>query len=171
MKPQDGAIRSLVGGFDFTQNKFNHVTQAWRQPGSTFKPFIYSAALEKGYGPATIVNDAPVSYPAGPGQDNWEPKDDDPPGGPTPLRVALQKSINLVSIRLLDAIGVPYAQQFVTQHFGFDADKTPLYLPDASRAETMSAFHATPPARHTLPLSPPSRIMMRLICTASRWTE
>ncbi|HWZ47142.1 MAG TPA: penicillin-binding protein 1A [Herbaspirillum sp.] len=129
MKPQDGAIRSLVGGFDFTQNKFNHVTQAWRQPGSTFKPFIYSAALEKGYGPATIVNDAPVSYPAGPGQDNWEPKDDDPPGGPTPLRVALQKSINLVSIRLLDAIGVPYAQQFVTQHFGFDADKTPLYLP------------------------------------------
>jgi penicillin-binding protein 1A len=129
LTPQDGAIRSLVGGFDFIQNKYNHVTQAWRQPGSTFKPFIYSAALEKGYGPATIVNDAPVSYPAGPGQDNWEPKDDDPPAGPTPLRVALQKSVNLVSIRLLDAIGVPYAQQFVTQHFGFDSDKTPLYLP------------------------------------------
>ena len=129
LKPQDGAIRSLVGGFDFVQNKFNHVTQAWRQPGSTFKPFIYSAALEKGYGPASIVNDAPVSYPAGPGQDNWEPKDDDPPAGPTPLRVALQKSVNLVSIRLLDAIGVQYAQQFVTQHFGFDVDKTPPYLP------------------------------------------
>jgi penicillin-binding protein 1A len=129
LKPQDGAIRSLVGGFDFVQNKYNHVTQAWRQPGSTFKPFIYSAALEKGYAPASIVNDAPVSYPAGPGQDNWEPKDDETPAGPTPLRVALQKSVNLVSIRLLDAIGVQYAQQFVTQHFGFDVDKTPPYLP------------------------------------------
>lgn len=129
LKPQDGAIRSLVGGFDFVQNKFNHVTQAWRQPGSTFKPFIYSAALEKGYGPASIVNDAPVSYASGPGQENWEPKDDDPPAGPMPLRVALQKSVNLVSIRLLDAIGVQYAQQFVTQHFGFDVDKTPTYLP------------------------------------------
>jgi penicillin-binding protein 1A len=129
LKPQDGAIRSLVGGFDFVQNKYNHVTQAWRQPGSTFKPFIYSAALEKGYAPASIVNDAPVSYPAGPGQDNWEPKDDETPAGPTPLRVALQKSVNLVSIRLLDAIGVQYAQQFITQHFGFDIDKTPPYLP------------------------------------------
>jgi penicillin-binding protein 1A len=129
LKPQDGAIRSLVGGFDFIQNKFNHVTQAWRQPGSTFKPFIYSAALEKGYAPASIINDAPVSYPAGPGQDNWEPKDDDPPAGPMQLRTALQKSVNLVSIRLLDAIGVQYAQQFVTQHFGFDVDKTPPYLP------------------------------------------
>ncbi|HEY4072764.1 MAG TPA: penicillin-binding protein 1A [Herbaspirillum sp.] len=129
LKPQDGAIRSLVGGFDFVQNKYNHVTQAWRQPGSTFKPFIYSAALEKGFAPASIVNDAPVSYPAGPGQDNWEPKDDETPAGPTPLRVALQKSVNLVSIRLLDAIGVQYAQQFITQHFGFDIDKTPPYLP------------------------------------------
>jgi penicillin-binding protein 1A len=129
LKPQDGAIRSLVGGFDFIQNKFNHVTQAWRQPGSTFKPFIYSAALEKGYAPASIINDAPVSYPAGPGQDNWEPKDDDPPAGPMQMRTALQKSVNLVSIRLLDAIGVQYAQQFVTQHFGFDVDKTPPYLP------------------------------------------
>ncbi|HEY4318199.1 MAG TPA: penicillin-binding protein 1A [Herbaspirillum sp.] len=129
LRPQDGAIRSLVGGFDFVQNKYNHVTQAWRQPGSTFKPFIYSAALEKGFGPASIINDAPVSYPAGPGQDNWEPKDDEAPAGPMAMRTALQKSVNLVSIRLLDSIGVQYAQQFVTQHFGFDADKTPPYLP------------------------------------------
>ncbi|MDB5776120.1 MAG: penicillin-binding protein [Herbaspirillum sp.] len=129
MTPQDGAIRALIGGFDFAQNKFNHVTQAWRQPGSTFKPFIYSAALEKGYAPASIINDAPVTYPGGPGQDDWQPHDDDPPAGPMTLRVALQKSINLVAIRTLDAIGVQYAQQFITQHFGFDADKTPQYLP------------------------------------------
>jgi penicillin-binding protein 1A len=129
LTPQSGAIRSLVGGFDFNQNKFNHVTQAWRQPGSTFKPFIYSAALEKGFGPASIVNDAPVSFPGGPGQGAWEPKDDDQPDGPMPLRTGLQRSKNLVSIRLLDAIGVKYAQEFVTSHFGFDVDKTPPYLP------------------------------------------
>ncbi|MFC5473542.1 penicillin-binding protein 1A [Paraherbaspirillum soli] len=129
LTPQTGAIKSLIGGFDFNQNKFNHVTQAWRQPGSSFKPFIYSAALEKGFGPASIINDAPVSYPGGPGQDAWEPKDDDQPDGPMPLRTALQKSKNLVSIRLLDAIGVKYAQDFVTSHFGFDVDKTPPYLP------------------------------------------
>ncbi|WP_211441938.1 penicillin-binding protein 1A [Collimonas humicola] len=129
LTPQNGAIRSLVGGFDFNQNKFNHVTQAWRQPGSTFKPFIYSAALEKGFGPASIINDAPVSFPGGPGQDAWEPKDDDQPDGPMPLRTGLQRSKNLISIRLLDAIGVKYAQDFVTSHFGFDVDKTPPYLP------------------------------------------
>src|SRR5207245_1659769 len=131
LTPQTGAIRSLVGGFDFNQNKFNHVTQAWRQPGSSFKPFIYSAALEKGFGPASIINDAPVSYPGGPGQDAWEPKDDDKPDGPMPLRTGLQHSKNLVSVRLLDTIGVQYAQDFVTQHFGFDRDKTPPYLPMA----------------------------------------
>lgn len=129
LTPQSGAIRALVGGFDFNQNKFNHVTQAWRQPGSTFKPFIYSAALEKGFGPASIINDAPVSYPGGPGQGAWEPKDDDQPDGPMPLRTGLQRSKNFVSIRLLDAIGVKYAQEFVTSHFGFDIDKTPPYLP------------------------------------------
>src|SRR5450830_222334 len=129
--PQNGAIRALVGGVDFTQNNFNHVTQAWRQPGSTFKPFIYSAALEKGFGPASIINDAPVSYPAGNGQPNWEPKDDDPPAGPMSMRTALQKSVNLVAIRTLDAIGVKYAQDFITSHFGFDVDKVPPYLPMA----------------------------------------
>lgn len=129
--PQNGAIRALVGGFDFTQNNFNHVTQAWRQPGSTFKPFIYSAALEKGFAPATIINDAPISYPAGNGQPNWEPKDDDPPAGPMPMRIALQKSVNLPAIRTLDAIGIKYAQDFISSHFGFDIDKVPPYLPMA----------------------------------------
>ncbi|MBB5391776.1 MULTISPECIES: penicillin-binding protein 1A [unclassified Herbaspirillum] len=129
--PQDGAIRALIGGFDFTQNNFNHVTQAWRQPGSTFKPFIYSAALEKGFAPASIVNDAPVSYPAGPGQPNWEPRDDEPPAGPMSVRTALQKSVNLVAIRTLDYIGVPYAKDFITGAYGFDSDKVPPYLPMA----------------------------------------
>jgi penicillin-binding protein 1A len=130
LMPQDGAIRALVGGFDFNKNKFNHVTQAWRQPGSSFKPFIYSASLDKGLGPATIINDAPLSFPPStPGGDAWEPKDDDQPDGPMPLRLALQKSKNLVSIRILSYIGTKYAQDYVTQRFGFDADKTPPYLP------------------------------------------
>src|SRR5476651_1268083 len=128
--PQDGAIRALVGGFDFNKNKFNHVTQAWRQPGSSFKPFIYSAALDKGLGPATIINDAPLYFPPStPGGDAWEPKDDDQPEGPMPMRLALQKSKNLVSIRILSFIGTKYAQDYVTQKFGFDLDKTPPYLP------------------------------------------
>ncbi len=132
LSPQDGGIRALVGGFDFNKNKFNHVTQAWRQPGSSFKPFIYSAALEKGLGPATIVNDAPLYFPpTTPGGEAWEPKDDDQPDGPMPLRVALEKSKNLVSIRILSYMGTKYAQDYVTQRFGFDADKTPPYLPMA----------------------------------------
>lgn len=131
LTPQNGAIKTLIGGFDFNQNKFNHVTQAWRQPGSTFKPFIYSAALEKGFGPASIINDAPVSFPGGPGQPNWEPKDDDTPDGPMPMRTGLQRSKNLVTVRLMDAIGAKYAQDFVTTHFGFDRDKIPPYLPTA----------------------------------------
>jgi penicillin-binding protein 1A len=132
LSPQDGALRALVGGFDFNKNKFNHVTQAWRQPGSSFKPFIYSASLEKGLGPATIINDAPLYFPPStPGGEAWEPKDDDQPDGPMPMRVALEKSKNLVSIRILSYIGTKYAQDYVTQRFGFDADKTPPYLPMA----------------------------------------
>ncbi len=128
--PQDGAIRALIGGFDYNKNKFNHITQAWRQPGSSFKPFIYSASLEKGLGPATIINDAPLYFPpAGPGQDAWEPKDDDQPDGPMSMRTGLQRSKNLVSIRILSYIGTTYAQDFVTKNFGFDVDKTPPYLP------------------------------------------
>ncbi|OLL30721.1 penicillin-binding protein [Burkholderia sp. SRS-W-2-2016] len=132
LTPQDGAIRALIGGFDFNKNKFNHVTQAWRQPGSSFKPFIYSAALDKGLAPATIINDAPLYFPPStPGGDAWEPKDDDQPDGPMSMRLGLQKSKNLVSIRILSFIGTKYAQDFVTQRFGFDADKTPPYLPMA----------------------------------------
>ena len=130
--PQDGAIRSLVGGFDFNKSKFNHVTQAWRQPGSSFKPFIYSASLDKGLGPATIINDAPLYFPPSvPGGSAWEPKDDDQPDGPMSMRTALQRSKNLVSIRILASIGTQYAQDYVTQRFGFDPAKTPPYLPMA----------------------------------------
>ncbi|RKP44044.1 penicillin-binding protein 1A [Trinickia fusca] len=130
--PQDGAIRSLVGGFDFNKNKFNHVTQAWRQPGSSFKPFIYSASLEKGLGPATIINDAPLFFSAAEtGGAPWEPKNYGGGfDGPMTMRTALQKSRNLVSIRILSHIGTHYAQQYITR-FGFDAERHPAYLPMA----------------------------------------
>ena len=127
--PQDGAIRALVGGFDFYRNKYNHVTQAWRQPGSSFKPFIYSAALEKGYTPASVVPDEPISISAEEtGSQAWEPKNyDGKYEGPMTLRTALAKSKNMVSIRVLRSIGTHYAQDYAT-HFGFDADKHPPYL-------------------------------------------
>jgi penicillin-binding protein 1A len=130
--PQDGEIRALVGGFDFNKNKFNHVTQAWRQPGSSFKPFIYSASLEKGLGPATIINDAPLFFSAAEtGGQAWEPKNyGGGYDGPMTMRTALQKSKNLVSIRILNQIGTKYAQQYITR-FGFDADRHPAYLPMA----------------------------------------
>ena len=129
LDPQTGAIRALVGGFDFQRNKFNHVTQAWRQPGSAFKPFIYSAALERGFTAATIVNDAPVVVDATlTGGQAWEPKNyDGTYEGPMRVRAALAKSKNMVSIRLLQAIGPPFAQDFVTR-FGFEAEKHPPYL-------------------------------------------
>ena len=129
MDPRDGAVRALIGGFDFEKNKFNHVTQAWRQPGSSFKPFIYSAALEKGFTPATVVNDAPLFFDAGvTGGQPWEPKNYDGGfEGPMSLRTALKKSKNLVSIRILQSIGAKYGQEWVTR-FGFDAEKHPAYL-------------------------------------------
>jgi penicillin-binding protein 1A len=128
----DGAIRALVGGFDFYKNQFNHVTQAWRQPGSSFKPFIYSAALEKGFTPATIINDAPLSFSATQtGGRLWEPKNFDGKfEGPIRMRTALTKSKNLASIRILQAIGIRYAQDYITR-FGFDAERHPPYLPMA----------------------------------------
>jgi penicillin-binding protein 1A len=127
--PRDGAIKALVGGFDFEKNKFNHVTQAWRQPGSSFKPFIYSAALEKGFTPATVINDSPLFFDAGvTGGQPWEPKNYDGKfEGPMTLRRGLAKSKNMISIRILQAIGAPYAQEWVTR-FGFDEDKHPAYL-------------------------------------------
>ncbi|MBP6276859.1 MAG: penicillin-binding protein 1A [Limnohabitans sp.] len=127
--PQTGAIRALVGGFDFAKNKFNHVTQAWRQPGSSFKPFIYSAALEKGFTPATVVNDAPLFFDSGvTGGQPWEPKNYDGKfDGPMSLRTGLAKSKNMISIRVLQAVGSRPAQEWVTR-FGFDEDKHPAYL-------------------------------------------
>ncbi|HEY2927615.1 penicillin-binding protein 1A [Piscinibacter sp.] len=129
MDPQTGAVRALVGGFDYAKNKFNHVTQAWRQPGSSFKPFIYSAALEKGFTPATVINDAPLFFDAGStGSQPWEPKNYDGKfEGPMSLRRGLAKSKNMISIRILQSIGAPYAQEWVTR-FGFDAEKHPAYL-------------------------------------------
>ncbi len=129
LDPRDGSIKAMVGGFDFDKNKLNHVTQAWRQPGSSFKPFIYSAALEKGFTPATIINDAELFFDAGvTGGQPWEPKNfDQKYEGPMSLRMGLAKSKNMVSIRVLNAIGAPYAQDWITR-FGFDADKHPPYL-------------------------------------------
>ena len=129
LDPRDGSIKALVGGFDFQKNKFNHVTQAWRQPGSSFKPFIYSAALERGFTPATVINDAPLFFDAGvTGGQPWEPKNYDGKfEGPMPLRTALAKSKNMISIRILQAVGPQNAQEWIT-HFGFDAEKHPAYL-------------------------------------------
>ena len=129
LRPTDGAILSLVGGFDFDRNKFNHVTQAQRQPGSAFKPFIYSAALEKGFTPATIVNDAPFFVPAASaGGVDWEPKNYDGKfDGPMRIRAALAKSKNLVTVRVLQAIGPQYAQDYIAR-FGFDPKLHPPYL-------------------------------------------
>jgi penicillin-binding protein 1A len=126
---EDGAIRALVGGFDFNRNKFNHVTQAWRQPGSSFKPFIYSASLERGLSPATIINDAPISFDAGQtGGQAWEPKNyDSKYDGPMTMRRGLQQSKNMISIRILNKIGARYGQEYAAR-FGFDPERNPAYL-------------------------------------------
>nr|WP_314901510.1 penicillin-binding protein 1A [uncultured Deefgea sp.] len=126
MDPNNGAIRALVGGFDFNNSNFNHVTQAWRQPGSTFKPFVYSAGLERGITPATMINDAPLVIEMN-GQ-RWEPKNYDGSfSGMTSVRRALTFSKNLVSVRILQAIGADYAQKHITR-FGFDTKQHPAYL-------------------------------------------
>ena len=129
LSPESGAIRALVGSADFSRNQFNHVTQAWRQPGSSFKPFIYSAALERGITPTSIFDDAPISIdPAETGGVLWEPKNfDGEMGGPTSLRRALTLSKNLVSIRVLQAATVPFAHEHAAK-FGFDMSRIPPYL-------------------------------------------
>jgi penicillin-binding protein 1A len=139
--PRTGAIYALVGGFDFNRNQFNHVTQAWRQPGSSFKPFIYSAALEKGFTPASIVNDAPlVVNLSDTGGELWEPKNYEGQfEGPMRLRQGLTKSKNLVSIRVLQSIGLEYAQDYVTK-FGFDRDKVGPYLTMALGAVSVTPW-------------------------------
>ncbi len=129
MDPRTGAIRALVGGFDYGKNKFNHVTQAWRQPGSSFKPFVYSAALERGFTASTVINDAPLFFGAEEtGSQPWEPKNYDGEfEGPMPLVTALAKSKNMVSIRVLQSIGPQYAQDWAAR-FGFEPAKHPAYL-------------------------------------------
>jgi penicillin-binding protein 1A len=123
-----GAYRAMVGGFDFNLQQFNHVTQAWRQPGSAMKPFIYSAALEKGFSPATLINDAPLTmggFDVGAG---WTPQNDDGVfDGPVSMRLALAKSKNVASVRILRAVGVPYAHEFLGK-FGFDPARHPQNL-------------------------------------------
>jgi len=129
LRPQDGAIVSLVGGFDF-QEKFNRITQAWRQPGSLFKPFIYASALERGLTPDTQVSDEPITVTAeqtGSSED-WTPKNYNDVYDPMlTLREGLYKSRNMVSIRIMQAIGPQYAQDYVTR-FGFDRNRHPAVL-------------------------------------------
>ncbi len=141
MNSRDGAVRALVGGFDFNRNKFNHVTQAWRQPGSGFKPFVYSAALEKGFSPTTVINDEPLTVDAAlTGGQPWEPKNyDGTYEGPMSMRTALTKSKNLVSVRIIQAITPKYAQDYITR-FGFDADKHPPYLTMALGAGSVTPW-------------------------------
>jgi len=119
LEPATGHVHALVGGFDFAKNQFNHVTQAWRQPGSSFKPFVYSAALEQGVSPATLVEDAPIVI------GDWEPKNSDGLfDGVMTVRQALARSKNMVTIRLLELIGPNRAREWAAR-FGFDADKQP----------------------------------------------
>ncbi|MEH6461181.1 penicillin-binding protein 1A [Chitinimonas sp. JJ19] len=141
LDPKDGAIRALVGGFDFDKNHFNHVTQAWRQPGSSFKPFIYSAGIERGFTPASIINDSPLEIdPSSIGGQRWEPKNfDGKYSGPMSMRDALTKSKNLVSIRILQAISPEYAQSYISK-FGFEGRNHPPYLTMALGAGSVTAL-------------------------------
>ncbi len=127
LNAEDGSYRALVGGFDFSRKQFNHVTSAWRQPGSSIKPFVYSAALEKGFSPATLVEDEPLSLPGGTNGQPWEPQNDDGYDGPISLRRALARSKNVVAVRLLRAITPQYACDYL-QRFGFDEARHPVNL-------------------------------------------
>jgi penicillin-binding protein 1A len=129
LDPRNGAVKALVGGFDFDKNKFNHVTQAWRQPGSSFKPYIYSGALEKGFSPTTMINDTPLFFDSSvTGGQPWEPKNYEGGfEGPMTMKRGLAQSRNIISIRILQSITPRYAQEWITR-FGLDADKHPPYL-------------------------------------------
>jgi len=128
LSPQDGSINALVGGYDRTRSKFNRVVQSRRQPGSGFKPFIYSAALEKGQTTASVVNDAPIVFSDAELERDWKPQNySEKFFGPTRLREAMVNSRNLVSIRLLRDMGIPYATGYVSQ-FGFDPAELPSNL-------------------------------------------
>lgn len=143
LNPETGAVNALIGGFDFHRSKFNHVTQAWRQPGSSFKPFVYSAAIEKGFTPASMVDDAPFSLTAEEvgSKTGWDPHNfDGKYAGPMRLRTALTKSKNMVSIRVLDTIGPRYAQSYITK-FGFSPKHHPAYLAMALGAGSTTAWH------------------------------
>lgn len=143
LNPETGAVNALIGGFDFHRSKFNHVTQAWRQPGSSFKPFVYSAAIEKGFTPASMVDDAPFSLSAEEvgSKTGWDPHNfDGKYAGPMRLRTALTKSKNMVSIRVLDAIGPRYAQSYITK-FGFSPKHHPAYLAMALGAGSTTSWH------------------------------
>lgn len=130
LDPKTGQVTALVGGFDFNKNNFNHVTQAWRQPGSSFKPFIYSAALEKGFMPSTVIDDAPISFPTRGGK-TWTPKNYEGGfQGPMSMRLALMRSRNIISVKILQQITPGFGQQWAAR-FGFDASKHPAYLPMA----------------------------------------
>ncbi len=128
VNPYNGAILALSGGFDFYRSRYNRATQSKRQPGSGFKPFIYTAALEKGFTPASIINDAPIVIEDPSLENDWRPENYTHKFlGPTPLRVALRQSINLVSIRLLQDVGLPYALETAIR-FGFEPDQLPATL-------------------------------------------
>lgn len=142
MDPRNGAIHALVGGFDFNRNKFNHVTQAWRQAGSSFKPFVFSAAIDKGFTPGSVFEDAPLSFSSeDTGSKDWNPQNyDGKYEGPMSLRTALAKSKNMVSIRVLQAIGTRYAQDYISTRFGFDETKNPPYLTMALGAGSVTPW-------------------------------
>jgi penicillin-binding protein 1A len=128
MDPENGAIRALVGGYSFGRSKFNRATQSLRQPGSSFKPFVYSAALEKGFTTASIINDAPLVFEDASIDKVWKPQNDNEKfNGPTRMREAMVTSRNLVSVRLLDAIGMRFARRYI-QKFGFSAQSLPENL-------------------------------------------
>jgi penicillin-binding protein 1A len=142
MDPKDGAVVALVGGFDFFQSKFNRVTQARRQPGSSFKPFIYAAAFDKGFTPASVVMDAPIVIDASGMEQAWRPKEDENRfDGPIRLREAMAHSRNLVSVRLMREIGGDYTWNYV-QRFGFDKAQLPNDLTLALGTAEISPLQA-----------------------------